>query len=206
MSEKKLNPLDPTTLRWVRIFDPVHIPKKYIEMIKDRDFSVEKFYTYQKHACLIHTPEGQQLNPLNLLYVLADEENVVKGVCWMVVDALCDALVINTYVVDKEYWKSKKCVQILQDKALEIKEGAKLERIYWITPSAKHSENHGFKRCRQVLMEYKTEIKGINKDDVQMHSLSRDEESGRIHSEKRKKETSDESLSEMPSELHQTVV
>ena len=157
MSEKTLSHRDPTTLKWVRIFDPIHIPRKYIEMIKDRDFSVDKFYIYQKQACLIETKDGSALNPLNLLYVLADEENIVKGVCWMVVDALCDALVINTYVVDKEYWRSKKCVGILQEKALEIKDGAKLERIYWITPSAKHSENHGFKRCKQVLMEYKGE-------------------------------------------------
>lgn len=154
MSEMKLNHLDPNTLEWVRIFDPIHIPKKYIEMIKDRDFSVEKFFIYQKEACLIRQGENASLNPLNLLYVLVNEENVVKGVCWMVVDPLCDALIINTYVVDKEYWRSKKCVGILQDKALEIKEGAKLKRIYWITPSAKHSEKHGFKRSKQVLMEY----------------------------------------------------
>lgn len=156
MSEKKLNQeLTAENLKWIRIFDPIHIPKKYIEQIKDRDFSVEKFYVYQKQACCHMVDNKPVLNPLNILYALADEENIVKGVCWMVVDPLCDALVINTFSVDKEYWKSKTCIKILQEKALEIKKGANLERIYWITRSAKHSENHGFKRSNQVLMEYR---------------------------------------------------
>ena len=141
-------------LRWIRIFDPVHIPKKYIEQIKDRDFDIDKFYRYQKEAC--HTMSNGKviLNSTNLLYVLADEENIVKGVCWMVVDALSNALVINTFSLDNEYWGSGKCIKMLQKKALEIKEGAELDKIYWVTRCPKHSERHGFKKSRHTLMEY----------------------------------------------------
>lgn len=143
-----------TELSWVRIFDPIHIPKKYIEQIKDRSFSVDKFIAMQKDACIENIDGKMVLNPFNLLYVLADEDKVVKGFCWMVVDALSNALVINSFSLDNEYWNKGKAVRLLEEKAKEIQEGAKLDRIFWITRCPKHSERHGFKRSKHVLMEY----------------------------------------------------
>lgn len=141
-------------LKWIRIFDPIHIPCKYVEQIKDRQFSVNKFYRIQKDACVENVDGQLQLNPTNLLFVLADKGNLVKGFCWMVVDLLCDALVINCFSMDNEYWGSGKCVPILERKAKEIQEGANLKKVYWITRSPKHSEKFGFKRSKHVLMEY----------------------------------------------------
>ncbi len=141
-------------LRWVRIFDPDHIPIKYVEQIKDRQFTVEKFYTMQKMACIEQVDGKMVLNPCNLLYVLTNEENIVKGFCWMVVDPLSDSLVINSFSMDNEYWGNGKSVRLLEAKAKEIQEGAKLERIYWITRCPKHSEKYGFKRSKHILMEY----------------------------------------------------
>ena len=143
-----------SNLRWVRIFDPIHIPEKYIERIKDRSFSVEKFYKMQQRAC-IHEIDGKMiLNPFNLLFVLVNEDCVTKGFCWMVVDQLSNSLVINTFSMDEEYWGAGKCVRLLEKKAIEIKDGAELDKIYWVTRCPKHSKKYGFKESKNVLMEY----------------------------------------------------
>ena len=153
MSDKNLNDVSPN-LSWLRVFDPVHIPKEYVEQIKDRQFDVDKFYKYQKRACLEESDGKVYLNSLNLLYVLVDEKHIVKGFCWMVVDPLSDALVINSFSMDQEYWGNGKAVRLLEEKAKEIQEGAKLKRVYWITRCPKHSEKYGFKRSKHTLMEY----------------------------------------------------
>jgi len=149
-------------LRWIRIFDPVHIPKKYVEQIKDRPYTVDKFYQYQKSACL-QAEEGRIiLDPTNLLFVIADAENLVRGFCWMVVDTLCNALVVQSFSMDPEYWCAGTCVPLLEKKAKEIQEGAQLDKVWWVTRSPKHSEKYGFKRSKHVLMEYTGHGSDIN--------------------------------------------
>lgn len=141
-------------LKWVRIFDPIHIPKEYIDQIKHKEFTTEKFYKFISSICLVSKENGVVLNPLNLLFVLVDDNNRTKGVLWMVIDDLANALVINTFSVDKEYWGNGAAVNFLKEKAIEIKEKENLDKIYWITRSPKHSEKFGFKRSKQTLMEY----------------------------------------------------
>lgn len=142
------------SLKWIRIFDPIHIPRAYVEQIKDRYFDADKFYKMQRTFCIEEVNGRLILNPMNLLYVLTDESSAVKGFCWMVVDALCNALVINSFSMDNAYWGNGKAVKLLENKAREIKEGAELERVFWVTRCPKHSEKHGFKRSKHVLMEY----------------------------------------------------
>jgi hypothetical protein len=141
-------------LSWVRIFDPIHIPEEYIEQIKDRRFSVDKFIQFQKLACMSNVDGMVVLNPLNLLYVLVDEKKITKGFCWMFIDELSESLVINSFSMDKEYWGSGKAVQLLVNKCREIKDGAQLKTVFWITRCPKHSEKYGFKKSKQVLMEF----------------------------------------------------
>lgn len=141
-------------LKWVRIFDPVHIPKEYIDQIKHKEFSVDRFYEFIKEISLIPGDKGLKLNPFNLLFVLVDDNNRTKGVLWMIIDNLANVLVINTFSVDKEYWGNGKAVNFLKEKALEEKEKHKLDKVYWITRCPKHSEKFGFKRSKNVLMEF----------------------------------------------------
>ena len=153
MSEKNLNKIE--DLEWIRIFDANLIPRYLIEQIKERFFSVEKFYQHQAIVCRQVDERGcVVLNPLNLLYVLADREKIIKGFFWGIVDPLSNALVINSFSMDNSYWGEGKAVKLLEEKAREIQEGAELDRVYWITRCPKHSEKHGFKRSKHVLMEY----------------------------------------------------
>lgn len=141
-------------LRWARIFTPVHVPKYLIEQIPDKDFTVEDFFKYQEINCLIDTEEGQTLNPLSHLYVLVNKDNITKGILWFTVDALSKDLVIQTYSIDKEYWGNGGAVKKLAEHVKEIRRKANLKKIYWITRSAKHSQKHGFRESKNVLMEY----------------------------------------------------
>lgn len=141
-------------LKWIRIFDPIHIPREYVEQIKDRVFEVDKFYDFQKMICKRFENGVMHVNEYNLLFVLVDESNLVKGFCWMVVDPLANALVINNFSMDKEFWGKGRCIRLLEQKAKEIQEGAQLDRVYWITRCPKHSEKYGFKKSKHVLMEY----------------------------------------------------
>jgi len=150
----KTNEKSIENLKWVRIFDPVHIPKEYIDQIKHKEFTCEKFYEFISDIALISKEDGFVINPYNLLFVLVDDNNRTKGVLWMVIDNLANALVINTFSIDKEYWGNGSAVNFLKEKAIEIKEKENLSKIYWITRSPKHSEKFGFKRSKNTLMEY----------------------------------------------------
>lgn len=141
-------------LRWIRIFTPDHIPKYLIEQIKQRDYPVEDFYKYHRCNCLI---ENQQLNPFLHLYVLADDDNQVKGMLWVDIDPLTKDILIQTYSIDKDYWCNGEAVKKLADHVKSIREKGKLNKIYWVTTYPKHSERNGFKRSRNVLMEYNGE-------------------------------------------------
>lgn len=164
MSEKETASKEIDSLRWVRVFSPVHIPKYLVEQVRDRDYSVEDFYKYQEINCLISSKSGPTLNPFHHLYVMADEGNMVKGFLWFVVDPLSKDVIINTFSMDKEYWGNGKAVQRLSNHVKEIIKKLKLNKVYWLTNYPKHSERNGFKRSKSVLMEYKEKENGKNHD------------------------------------------
>lgn len=144
-------------LEWIRIFDPVHIPRHLVEQVRDRDWSVDRFYEYQRTINLQRDGNNVTVNPMNLLFVLVDKEKKVCGFMWAAVDVLSNCLVINTFSVGKKYWGHGNAVSVLEKKAKEIASGAKLSKIYWITNCPRHSERHGFIKSKSVLMEYNME-------------------------------------------------
>lgn len=156
-------PKDINELRWIRVFTPIHIPKKYVENISHRRYSVDDFFTYQEMICLRQTSEGPTLNPFSHLYVLANKENETKGFLWFVVDPLTKDIVIQSYSVDREYW-GKGAVEKLANHIKEIRKKANLNKIYWITDFPNHSKKYGFKPSSSILMEYSEEENGTNID------------------------------------------
>jgi len=144
-------------LNWIRVFTPTHIPNYLVEQIKKRDYEVEDFYKFHSVACLRNTKEGMTLNPFSHLYVLANKDHFTKGFLWLTIDVLSKDIVIQTYSVDKEYWKAGGAVQKLCDFVKEMRRKAKLKKVYWITDYPLHSKKHGFKSSKSVLMEYSEE-------------------------------------------------
>ena len=68
-------------LEWIRIFDPTHIPKHLIEQIKEKDFTPDRFYEYQKSICTDQNGDQLVINPYNLLYLIVDEKRQAIGFC-----------------------------------------------------------------------------------------------------------------------------
>ena len=157
MSDKPSKEVDHGKLRFIRIFTPMHIPKELIEQVRDREYSVDDWYKYQEVICLRQTNEGPQLNPLSLLYVIADEGNKVVGMLWCEIDALSKALIIQIFSMDRAYWGRGKAVELLSNKVKEIIKECKLNRVVWQTNYPRHSERYGFKRSKTIQMEYHQE-------------------------------------------------
>lgn len=145
-------------LKWVRILMPDLIPRYLVEQVKKRDYTVDEFYDYQRLICLRETDQGPVPNPLSHLWALVDKENMVKGFLWFTIDSFCKCLVLQTYAVDKEYWTKGESIKKLSDHLKDIQSKANLKKIYWITDYPKHSQKHGFKISKSVLMEYVEEI------------------------------------------------
>lgn len=141
-------------LRFVRIFDPVHIPYYLVEQIKSREFTPEQFFSYQKAIALVKTPTGPALNQNNFLYVIMNPKNVAVGFLWASYSELDNALNICNFSMDKEYWFQGMAVSLLHHKIVEIMENFGIDKVYWTTKYPKHSQKYGYKPSKYILMEY----------------------------------------------------
>lgn len=167
MGKKEPEP-DFSKLRFVRIFTPVHIPKYLIEQLKNRDYEVDDWYKYMEIVCIQDTPNGPQLNPLTLLYVVVDEGNKVIGMLWCDVGVLSKTLVIQLFSIDNAYWHKGQAAMMVADKVKEIGKECKMKKVVWVTRGPKHSEYYGFKKSKESIMEYDLEEDpGYGKRSVQ---------------------------------------
>lgn len=156
---EKANPKSYTIedLSWHRLVAPQFIPKNLIEQIKHRDYTVDDFYKFHMNNCEVMIDGMKRLNPFSHLYALLDPDFKVRGVAWFSVDPLSKNIIVNTYSVEKEYWGKGKAVKKLEDMVKSVKEGANLNKIFWINSYPKHAERNGFKRSKQILFEYSGE-------------------------------------------------
>lgn len=149
-----MNEVDYESLRFIRVFTPLHVPKELIEQVRDRCFEVDDWYAYQHEMCTTEGPNGPVLNPYSLLYVIADEGNKVVGMLWCEIQALSKTLYVQTFSMDKKYWCRGRAVNLAAEKAKDIARDCNLTKISWFTTYPKHSERYGFKRSKSILMEY----------------------------------------------------
>lgn len=142
-------------LVFVRIFDPIHIPSYLVEQIKDRLYTVEKFYEFQRLCCLFSTDKGPILNPTNFLYALIDQKKKeTKGFLWMSAQVLTESLIINNFSVDAAYWGKGESIKLVEKKAKKVMSDLKLKRIVWITKNVRFCEALGFKHSKESVMIY----------------------------------------------------
>ncbi len=132
-------------LTFVKLRIPTLIPYALIDAVKGRTFTPEQFYTYQ---------EQQIDNPFNHLYVLVDSKSKIHGYLWAEVNILDNSLFLNTFSIDKEYWGKGEVIPMAVEflEKLRVKTGS--VRVFWITTNEKFFAKHGFKRSKNVLMEY----------------------------------------------------
>jgi len=145
-------------LKWIRVFTPDHLPKYLVEQVRDRDYSIEDFYKFHTLNCITQKDNTFTVNPFNHLYVLANQDNIVKGFLWFTIDPLAKNIFIQTFSIDKEYWFKGYAMRKVSEHVKEIRKKAKLNKIYWITKFEKHSKYYGFKPSSSILMEYDPSI------------------------------------------------
>lgn len=133
------------TLEFVRLKIPKIIPRDLIENVKGRTFTPEQFYKYQ---------EGQVENPYNYLYALIDKDKKIQGYLWAEVNILDGSLFVNTFSIDKTYWGKGQAMPMVIEFLEALKAKTKAPKVFWITTNDKFFSKHGFKRSKNVLMEY----------------------------------------------------
>lgn len=137
-------------LTFVKVLIPENvqlIPREIIEGVKGHPFTPEQFYSYQMDQML----SG---NPGNLLYLLVSQEKKVEGVLWAEISAINNSMFINTFSVSKKYWHKGKAIEKAIVLLEKIRKQMNCPTVYWITTNDKFFLKHGFKRSKNVLMEY----------------------------------------------------
>ena len=138
-----------TDLKFVKLKIPNLIPKELIEEVKGRTFSPDQFIAYQ---------ETQKDNPNNHLFVLINSDKKIQGYLWAETNLLDKSLFINTFSVNKQYWGKGEAIKCVIPFLVELKKKTKAPHVFWITTNVKFFEKKGFKRSKNVLMEYQEEI------------------------------------------------
>ena len=123
-----------------------------IEQIRDREWSVDRFYKYGPMIVA---------NPLNVIWALVDAANVTKGILFVTIDMVGEVICVNMFSVDREYQSINggaiaKAIEFLHKFQDELKEnrGINLKRkILWPTTRPRACEREGLKRTKGIMME-----------------------------------------------------
>lgn len=132
-------------LTFVRLRFPRAIPVDLIESVKGRTFTPEQFYAYQ---------ESQEGNPYNYLYALVDKEKKIHGYLWAEVNILDNSLFVNTFSVDKKYWGKGEAIPVAVEFLKKLRCKERCPKVFWLTTNEKFFLKYGFKRSKNVLMEF----------------------------------------------------
>jgi len=132
-------------MRFERCLNPVFIPRHLLEQLPNKEFNPESFYTFMQVALQ---------SPTQLLYLLMNDENVIKGFLWCEINLLEKVMFINILSVDKELWGAGEMVKFASDFLKELFDKLELNKALWITDRPALFENFGFKRSKEVLLEY----------------------------------------------------
>lgn len=132
-------------LQFVKLKIPRLVPSGLIEAVKGRTFSTDQFYKYQ---------EANIDNPFNYLFALIDDHKKIQGFLWVETNLLDKSLFVNTFSVAKEYWGKGRTIDKAIDFLRDLRIKTQAPKVFWCTTNEKFFVKHGFKRSKNVLMEY----------------------------------------------------
>ena len=142
-------------LSFVRLVDPIHIPSYLVDQIKNRLFTIDKFYDYLKVACTYKTENGPILNNFVYLYAITNVNlRQVKGFLFMYMDILNNSLLISQFSIDKEYWNKGEAVNFMLSFAKQVMKELSASSIVWLTKNVKTCESLGFTRSGYTVMTF----------------------------------------------------
>lgn len=140
-------------LKFIKVLIPENvrlIPKKLIESVKGNYYTPEQFFKYQEQQI-------KDENPYNLLFILINKSKQIEGYLWCELSQFDNSLFVNTFSISKEYWFKGKSIPKVIEFLNELKSKFNSPRVFWITVNPKFFEKNGFKRSKNVLMEYNDE-------------------------------------------------
>jgi N-acetylglutamate synthase-like GNAT family acetyltransferase len=135
-------------LNFVKLKIPRLIPKELIESVKGRTFTPDQFYVYA---------DDNKENPYFYLFALVDELKKIHGYLWAELNLLDGSLFINTFSIDKEFWGNGHAMPKVMEFLRELKAKTKAPRVFWLTTNEKFFLKKGFKKSKNVLMEFHEE-------------------------------------------------
>lgn len=135
-------------LEFVKLKFPRLIPNELIEAVKGRTFTPEQFYNYQEK-------QVRSDNPNNLLFALVSKEKKIYGYLWCEINGLDNSMFVNTFSVAKEFWHKGKIIPQVTAFLADKKAQYKCPLVFWCTTNEKFFLKHGFKRSKNMLMEYR---------------------------------------------------
>lgn len=138
----------------MRVFTPDHIPLELVEQIKERRWEPEKFYEHLRVNCVMKGTKGLTLNPNCHLYVIVNEKKHVVGFLWFEMNPLSNVIYLQNFSMHSDYWHKGKAVSMLVDFMKKELKKSDCDAILWHTKYPRHSERNGFKKSKNVLMEY----------------------------------------------------
>lgn len=141
---------DLENLEFIKIMIPENvriIPKELVESVKGTLFTPEQFYAYQEAQLKLK-------HPGNLLYTLIDKDKMIVGFLWAEINQMDGSMFVNTFSIDKKYWFKGEAMPKVIAFLDKLKAKHKCPRVFWITTNDKFFVKHGFKRSKNVLMEY----------------------------------------------------
>ena len=134
-------------LEFIRITQPEvikAIPRYLFEQIEGADDEmIERIYLFGQLAIQ---------SPTTLLYVLVNEAKKIKGVLWASVDIIGGVLFVKIFSVDKEYQGGS--IKGMVDFLTEQLKNSKITRLECYTERPKSYERIGWKKSKQIHLEY----------------------------------------------------
>lgn len=138
MSDRKI-------ANFIRIHDANLIPTYLVEQVKGRDYSIDDFYRMM--------PMYLE-SPTTFLVAITDEERIICGYLWMVVDLLTMSLYINTASVDIEVRLSNSVMDDIIKYVENLGRSIKVRKISWHSYKTGLFVKRGFTVINGSLMEY----------------------------------------------------
>lgn len=131
-------------LKFIRVTDPdifrLVVPRRLFEQVKDSTFNIDRIYQLADNFIK---------SPCTHFFVLADEDNVVKGVLWAYVNVFNETVQVNLFSVDKEYQFNNALELTLKF----IRSWADNLKITCLTTRPKAYEKAGWQHGKQIMME-----------------------------------------------------
>jgi hypothetical protein len=142
-------------LQFVKLKFARCIPIELINNVRGKTFTPEQFYKYQ---------EDQRDNPNNFLYGLIDDQSKIHGYLWAEKNFLDNSLFVNTFSIcdyywakGKKNWSKGKAIPKVCEFLDDLRKKISATRVFWITTHEKLFLANGFKKSKNVLMEYNSD-------------------------------------------------